>query len=82
MKLPGLRRYIQGHVRNSFYAIGESILDCVSQLWFDDLPSLEKAYNSLEYQSLILPDFEQLFEVKYIHQMVTTETWIIGPAFR
>lgn len=82
MKLPGLRRYIQGHVRDGFYAIGESLLDCVSQLWFDDLQSLEKAYNSPEYQGLVLPEFEHLFEIKYIHQMVTTETWIIGPEFR
>jgi hypothetical protein len=41
LKLPGLRRYLQCHVRDSFYAIGESILDCVSQLWFDDIQSLE-----------------------------------------
>ncbi len=82
MKLPGLRRYLQCHVRDSFYAIGESMLDCVSQLWFDDLPSLEQAYDSPEYQDLVLPEFDRLFETKYIHQMVTTETWIIGPEFR
>ena len=82
MKLPHLRGYLQCHVRDSFYAIGESLLDCVSQLWFDDLPSLEKACNSTEYQDLILPEFEHLFEAQYIHTMVTTETWIIGPEFR
>jgi hypothetical protein len=82
MRLPGLRRYLQGHVRDSFYAIGESLLDCVSQLWFDDLQSLEKAYDSTEYQDLVLPDFEDLFESKYIHRMVAAETWIIGPGFR
>lgn len=82
MKIPGLRRYIQGHVRDSFYALGESLLDCVSQLWFDDLPSLEKAYNSPEYQELILPDSKHIFEPRYVHTMVTTETWIIGPEFR
>jgi EthD domain len=82
VKLPGLRRYLQCHVRDGFYAIGESILDCVSQLWFDDLAALETALNSPEYQNLVLPQFEHLFETKYIHQMVTTETWIIGPDFR
>lgn len=82
MKLPCLQRYLQCHVRDSFYALGESLFDCVSQLWFEDLKSLEKALNSREYQELILPEFENLFETKYIHQMVTTETWIIGPEFR
>lgn len=74
MKLPGLRRYLQCHVRDNFYTIGESILDCVSQLWFNDLPSLETAFNSPEYQNLILPEFGHLFEAKYVHTMVTTET--------
>lgn len=82
MKLPGLRRYLQCHVRDSSYAIGESLLDCVSQLWFDDLQSLKQAFNSVEYRNLLLPEYEQLFENKYIHQLVTTETWIIGPEFR
>lgn len=82
MKLPGLQRYFQCHVRDSFYGIGEAILDCVSQLWFDDLPALKAALNSEEYQNLLLPEFEHLFERKYIHQMVTTENWILGPEFR
>jgi uncharacterized protein (TIGR02118 family) len=82
MKLPGLQRYFQCHVRDSFYGIGEAILDCVSQLWFDDLPALKAALNSEEYQKLLLPEFEHLFERKYIHQMVTTENWILGPEFR
>jgi uncharacterized protein (TIGR02118 family) len=81
-KIPGLRRYLQCHVRDSLYTIGESILDCVSQLWFDDLQSLEKAFNSSEYRNLLLPEYEHLFESKYIHQMVTTENWILGPEFR
>jgi hypothetical protein len=82
IKLPGLHRYLQCHVRDGFYAIGESILDCVSQLWFDDLAALETALNSPEYQNLVLPEFDRLCETKYIHQMVTTESWIIGPDFR
>ncbi|MBE9015620.1 ethyl tert-butyl ether degradation protein EthD [Chroococcidiopsis sp. CCALA 051] len=82
MKIPGLQRYLQCHVRDSFYAIGESILDCVSQLWFDDLSSLEKALNSPEYENLILPEFGHLFETNYVHSMVTAENWIIGPDFR
>jgi uncharacterized protein (TIGR02118 family) len=81
MKLPGLRRYLQGHVLSSFYTIGESILDCVSQLWFDDIQSLEKAYNSPQYKET-MPDFKKIMEFKYVHTMVTEETWIIGPESR
>lgn len=81
-KLPGLRRYYQCHVRDSFYAIGESLLDCVSLLWFDHVDALEQAYNSPEYQQDVKPDFNHLFEPKYIHTMVTDEHWIIGPDFR
>jgi uncharacterized protein (TIGR02118 family) len=82
MKLPGLRRYLQGHVRDGFYAIGESILDCVSQLWFDDIASLERACCSFEYKEQVLPDYNKFLETNYIHTMVTDETWIIGPESR
>lgn len=53
LKLPGLRRYIQCHVRDSFYTIGESVLDCVSQLWFDDLQSIETMMKSLKTRNLL-----------------------------
>lgn len=82
MKLPGLQRYFQCHVCDSFYSVGEALLDCVSQLWFDDIEALEKAYTSPEYEQEIKPDLANLFEPKYIHTMVTDEHWIIGPEFR
>ncbi|MDM9382337.1 EthD family reductase [Chlorogloeopsis sp. ULAP01] len=78
LKLPGLRRYLQCHVRDSFYAIGESILDCVSQLWFDDLQSLEKALNSPQGKEAE-QDLANFIEPKYVHTFVATEHWIIGP---
>lgn len=82
LKLPGLRRYFQCHVRDGFYTVGEALLDCVSMLWFDNLEALEKAYQSPEYENLFKPDFATLFEPKYVHTMVTDETWIIGPELR
>jgi hypothetical protein len=54
----------------------------VSQLWFDDIHSLDNAYNSSEYQAEFDQRFQNLFESKYIHTMVTKETWIIGPENR
>ncbi|MDJ0693714.1 MAG: EthD domain-containing protein [Mastigocoleus sp. MO_167.B18] len=82
MKIPGIRRYLQGHVRDSFYTIGESILDCVSQLWFDDMESLEIACSSPEYKELFIFNTDRLFESKYIHTMVVKEKWVIGPESR
>ena len=57
LKLPGLRRYSQCHVRDSFYTVGEALLDCVSMLWFDNIEALEKAYQSSEYENAFKPDF-------------------------
>lgn len=82
IKLPGIRRYLQCHVRDNFYAIGEALLDCVSILWFDSTDTLAKALKSPEYTNEIEPDFSHLFETKYVHTLVTNETWIIGPDFR
>lgn len=78
LQLPGLRRYTQCHVRDSFYAIGESILDCVSQFWFEDVKAIERMLQSPEYQESIA-DLSNFVESKYIHNFVTKEHWIIGP---
>lgn len=82
LRIPGLQRYAQCHVRDGFYAIGEALLDCISLLWFENVSALEKALESPEYKNEVLPDYDYLFEPKYVHTMVTDETWIIGPSFR
>jgi uncharacterized protein (TIGR02118 family) len=82
LKLPGLRRYLQCHVRDGFYAIGESILDGVSQLWFDDSQAIEKMMASPEYKELVEPDLANFVEPKYIHTLVAKEHWVIGPESR
>ena len=50
-KLPGLRRYHQNHVfdrqqRAISYTRGAHDFDGISQLWFDDLPSMQRAVAS------------------------------------
>jgi uncharacterized protein (TIGR02118 family) len=50
-KLPGLRRYHQNHVidrqqRGITYARGSQDFDGISELWFDDLPSMRRAFSS------------------------------------
>ena len=81
LKLPGLRRYVQCHVRDAFYTVGEAILDSVSQLWFDDLAAIEHMMASPEYQ-VAAQDLANFIELKYAHTFVTREHWIIGPESR
>lgn len=81
LQLPGLRRYYQCHVRDSFYSVGESILDCVSQLWFDDVRSVEKMMRSPQFAEASA-DLANFIELKYAHTFVTQEHWIIGPQAR
>ncbi|ELR98755.1 EthD family reductase [Gloeocapsa sp. PCC 73106] len=78
LKLPGLRRYYQCHVRDGFYAIGEALLDAVIMLWFDDVEALQVALDSPE-NAIAGKDLENFIEMKYAHTFVTQEHWIIGP---
>jgi len=82
LKLPGLRRYYQCHVRDSFYTLGEAILDSASLLWFDDISTLEQMMESPEYKEQVQPDLANFVDLKYVHTMVATEKWIIGPESR
>jgi uncharacterized protein (TIGR02118 family) len=78
MELPGLRRYIQGHVRDGFYAVGEAVLDCVEQLWFDSVDAARSAQNSVQ-QKLVEADYRLFTEERYLHKMLVQQHWIIGP---
>jgi uncharacterized protein (TIGR02118 family) len=78
MELPGLRRYIQGHVRDGSYVIGEAVLDCVEQLWFDDMDAVLSAQRSTE-QERVNDDYGIFVEERYIHKMLVQEHWSIGP---
>ena len=78
MQLPGLRRYCQGHVRDNFYAVGEAVLDCVEQLWFDSVDAALAALHSVQ-QDMVNADYQLFAEERYIHRMLVQEHWIIGP---
>ncbi len=78
MELPGLRRYSQGHVRDNFYAVGEAVLDCVEQLWFDSVDAALAAQKSVQ-QNIVNSDYRLFAEERYIHKMLVQEHWIIGP---
>jgi len=78
MELPGLRGYSQGHVRDNFYNVGEAVLDCVEQLWFDSVDAALAAQRSVQ-QEIVDADYQIFCEGRYIHRMLVQEHWIIGP---
>jgi uncharacterized protein (TIGR02118 family) len=78
LKLPGLRRYYQCHVRDAAYAVGEAVFDSASILWFDNLDAIATMMKSPE-QTEANADLANFINPKYAHVMVTDETWIIGP---
>ena len=82
LQLPGLRRYLQCHVRDGAYGFGEPLLDSVSQLWFDNVDALQKALDSPQFREGVQPDIALFAEPNYVHTLVTDETWIIGPGCR
>jgi uncharacterized protein (TIGR02118 family) len=78
LQLPGLRRYSQGHVRDGFYGVGEAVLDCVEQLWFDSTETARSAQRSVQ-QEIVNTDYRIFAEERYLHQLLVQEHWIIGP---
>jgi uncharacterized protein (TIGR02118 family) len=82
LELPGLRRYLQCHVRDSYYAMGESRFDAIAQLWFDHTQALELSLGSAHYRKTILSDLAQFADPKYVMTMAAQEHWIIGPDAR
>ena len=79
LQLPGLRRYLQCHVRDSFYVVGESRFDAVAQLGFDNIEALEQAISSSVFQNKVLPDCDNCVDPRYLFSLAVKEHWIIGP---
>jgi uncharacterized protein (TIGR02118 family) len=82
LALPGLRRYLQCHVRDSYYALGESRFDAIAQLWFDDTQALQQALDSPCYHDSVAPNWTLFTDPKYLLTLAATEHWIIGPEAR
>lgn len=80
-ELPGLRRYAQGHVRDGAYAIGEAVLDCVEQFWFDSVDAALLAQSSVQ-QEIVNASYQMSTEARSIHKMLTQAHWVIGPEAR
>lgn len=80
-ELPGLQRYVQGHTRDGAYAVGEAAIDCVEQLWFENLGAALAAQRSVQ-QGMVDADHRLFTEERYIHKLFVQEHWIIGPEQR
>ncbi|PPK65433.1 EthD family reductase [Actinokineospora auranticolor] len=81
LRIPGLRRYLQGHTRDGAYGVGEAVLDVAYQYWFSSVAELEEARRSPEFKVAE----EQLLTIarpRYVHDLVVEEHWIIGPDAR
>ena len=51
-RVPGLRRYVQNHALPEAYAVRALTHDGFSEMWFDDLESLQKSRKSPEWAKL------------------------------
>ena len=78
-KLPGLRRYHQNHVvdreqRGIDYARGSHDFDGISELWFDDLPSMQRAFSSDLVEEVAADEASFIGDLKLVtaiqHQVV------------
>jgi len=70
-KLPGLRRYHQNHVvdrqqRGITYARGSQDFDGISELWFDDFPSMQRAFLSEAVGALAADEAALIGDLKLV----------------
>lgn len=81
LAIPGIQRYYQCYARDGLYTLGESLLDGISLMWFENSEALAAAALSPEWQQA-QDDLKTFVEPRYIQRFVTTEHWIIGPESR
>jgi uncharacterized protein (TIGR02118 family) len=75
--LPGLRGYVQCHVNDAHYALGESPLDSVSLLWFESTDAIVAAMQSAVFRDEIEPDMARFVDPRYFRYLVTEEYWVV-----
>jgi uncharacterized protein (TIGR02118 family) len=84
-KLKGLRRYHQNHIVSKdqlgiTYARGANDFDGISQLWFDDVPSMQRAFSGDYMKTLIEDEARFIGDLKLIsalqHVVIPTPTGV------
>lgn len=78
-KIPGLRKYVQYHVRSEAPDDTEAAIDGIAELWFDSDEAQQRAYATDEYRAVV-EDEPNLFEpTSYsVHPVMTEETVVIA----
>jgi len=76
-KIPGLRGYVQCFVNDGHYAVGESLLDSVSLLWFDSPEALAAAVQSDVFRQSVEPDMAAFADPRYFRWILTEESWVV-----
>jgi len=76
-KLPGLRGYVICGVNDDHYAVGESLLDTVSMLWFDSADAVATAQESDVFKHKLAPDLANFVDPRYFHGLVTEGHWVV-----
>jgi hypothetical protein len=76
--LPGLRRHLHCHTRDSAYVFGESSFDSVEQWWFDDVDALRAALHSPYRAGRVAPARAAITDQRYVFSLAARENWIFG----
>jgi uncharacterized protein (TIGR02118 family) len=80
LKLDGIRRYVQSHVRPSGYRNGrQPIHDGIAELWFDDMEALRRANASPAYRE-VQADEARFIDSARLVFLVTEEHVIVDGA--
>jgi uncharacterized protein (TIGR02118 family) len=77
-EIPGLRGYLLNTTRDSWYHIGETVLDACHLMWFDSVEAAHAALASRQFQHAE-DELLSFVEPRYLHQMLVREHWVIGP---
>lgn len=76
-KVPGLRGYVIGDVMDGHYAVGESLLDSVSMVYFDNAEAVQAALQSDVFKNEVAPDVANFVDPRYFHTIVTQESTVV-----
>lgn len=73
-----VRRYVQQHtVPIDFPGLPPVKYDGITELWFDDVPSIGAVFGDAEYLARVRPDEEQFLDLHGCDFVVSQETTIL-----
>ena len=73
-----VRRYVQCHsLQINMPGLPPEEYDGITELWFDDVASIGKVFNSERYLELIRPDEEKFLDLHGCGFLITAETLVI-----